>query len=80
MGESRAEEAERSRSEAESRGGDGEGDTEADAASQPQSPAGDRRSGGGTPELGTGAPGEEGRVEFTSDDDEDAESGSPSPS
>ena len=78
--ESRAEEAERSRSEAESRGGDEEGDTEADAASQPQSPAEDRRSGGGTPELGTGAPGEEGRVEFTSDDDEDAESGSPSPS
>src|SRR3712207_148052 len=78
--ERRAEEAERSRSEAESRGGDEEGDTEADAASQLQSPAGDRRSGGGTPELGTGAPGEEGRVEFTSDDDEDAESGSPSPS
>ena len=77
---SRAEEAERSRSEAESRGGDEEGDTEADAASRPQSPAGDRRSAGGTPELGTGAPGEEGRVEFTSDDDEDAESGSPSPS
>ncbi|HEV2091711.1 MAG TPA: hypothetical protein VGR18_00955 [Rubrobacter sp.] len=78
--ESRAEEAERSRSEAESRGGDEEGDTEADAASQPQSPAGDRRSEGGTPDLGTGAPGEEGRVELTSEDDEDAESGNPSPS
>ena len=82
--ESRAEDAERGRSEAESRGGDEEGDTEAnteaDAASQPQSPAGDRRSGGGTPELGTGAPGEEGRVESASDDDEDAESDGPSPS
>ena len=73
-------EAEQGRSEAESRGGDEEGDTEADAASQPQGPAGYRRSGGETPELGTGATGEEGRVEFTSDDDEDAESGSPSPS
>ena len=77
-------EAERGRSEAESRGGDEEGntkaDTEADAASQPQGPAGDRRSGGGTPELGTGAPGEEGRVEFASDDDEDAGSGSPASS
>jgi chromosome segregation ATPase len=78
--ESRAEEAERSRSEAESRGGDEEGDTEADAGSQPQSPAGDRRSGGGTPDFGDSPPGEEGRVELTSDDDEDAESGSPSPS
>ena len=68
--ESRAEEAESSRSEAESRGGDEEGDTEADAASHP---------------LGTwvrtleGRSGE-GRVELASEDDEDAESGSPSPS
>jgi chromosome segregation ATPase len=80
--ESRAEDAERGRSEAESQGGDEEGDqegdTEADAASQPQSPAVHRRSGGGAPEIGTGAPGQEGRVEFTSDDDEDAGSGSPS--
>ena len=86
--ESRAEEAERGRSEAESRGGDEEADaetdtetdTEADAASQPRSPAGDRRSEGGTPDLGTGAPEEEGRVELASEDDEDAESGNPSPS
>ena len=68
--EARAEEAESSRSEAESRGGDEEGDTEADAASHP---------------LGTwvrtleGRSGE-GRVELASEDDEDAESGSPSPS
>ena len=68
--ESRAEEAESSRSEAESRGGDEQGDTEADAASHP---------------LGTwvrtleGRSGE-GRVELASEDDEDAESGSPSPS
>ena len=78
--ESRTEEAERGRSEAEGREGDEEADAEADAASQPRSPAGDRRSEGGTPELGTGAPGEEGRVELTSEDDEDAESGNPSPS
>ncbi len=78
--ESRAEEAEKGRSEAENRAGDEEGDTEADAASQPQSPAGEQRSGGATPELGTGAPGEEGRVELTSEDDEDTESGTPLPS
>jgi chromosome segregation ATPase len=68
--ESRAEEAESSRSEAESRGGDEEGDTEADTASHP---------------LGTwvrtleGRSGE-GRVDPASEDNEDAESGSPSPS
>ena len=68
--ESRAEEAERGRSEAEGRGGAEGADTQADAASHP---------------LGTwvrtleGGPGE-GRVEITPEDDEDAESGSPSPS
>jgi chromosome segregation ATPase len=68
--ERRLQEAESRAEEAESRGGDEEGDTEADAASHP---------------LGTwvrtleGRSGE-GRVELASEDDEDAESGSPSPS
>ena len=68
--ESRAEEAERGRSEAESQGGDEEGNKKADAVSQPQSQWVRTLEGG---------PGE-GRVEITPEDDEDAESGSPSPS